>query len=538
MNNLEELIQKQSQTLGTIDRALSNFKKLGQAKKTAATTQNRMALLKEAYQLSQDLDAKIAACTDPKSRASIPYFAENQFEKAEERYQETLDSMAEVLAKAAPPPESSSNNGNSSNTMTSQPTVHLPRIQLPTFEGAFEEWESFRDRFTAMVINNNSLSNVERLHFLYSLLTGEASRAVAHLPVTENNFDIAWKTITSRYENKYRLISTHLNTLFSLPSVSSETPHELRSLRDKMNMSIQMLRNLNRPVDTWNDMLVFLGVQKLDRASRKAWEFQLSDSTEFPTYNEFDIFVKKRIRALEALPTIKREKPIEAEKIKPYKQKAIIAHSTTSMKITCPVCQQNHLIYQCTAFLSKSIAERFNFIKQHKRCVNCFSTKHSTPQCNSPRSCKECHQRHNSLLHFPTKPDTAPSASGKGSTDPDPGTEISANIASDTPTNCSILLSTARVLIHSNQGRCLLIRALVDQGSVGTLVTEHLAQSLRLHRTKQPNQITGIGGKIVHQLCRRNNSIASRLKRTCILYDCNHYAFFNQVRSLPKRGSD
>nr|XP_012152970.1 PREDICTED: uncharacterized protein LOC105664176 [Megachile rotundata] len=199
MNNLEELIQKQSQTLGTIDRALSNFKKLGQAKKTAATTQNRMALLKEAYQLSQDLDAKIAACTDPKSRASIPYFAENQFEKAEERYQETLDSMAEVLAKAAPPPESSSNNGNSSNTMTSQPTVHLPRIQLPTFEGAFEEWESFRDRFTAMVINNNSLSNVERLHFLYSSLTGEASRAVAHLPVTENNFDIAWKTITSRH---------------------------------------------------------------------------------------------------------------------------------------------------------------------------------------------------------------------------------------------------------------------------------------------------------------------------------------------------
>ncbi|XP_046145658.1 uncharacterized protein LOC123988943 [Osmia bicornis bicornis] len=488
---------RQTQTLRSIDRALINFKKLGQTKMTAATTQNRMTMLKEAYIQSQDLDARIAACTDKATKSSLPYFVDNLFIESEERYQEALDYMAEVLAKVTPPPQSTTANANSNST-TSKSTVHLPKIQLPTIDGAFTEWESFRDRFTSLVKNNDSLSNIDRLQFLNSSLTGEASRAVSHLPITDKNFDIAWKIITSRYENKQRLISTHLNTLFSMPSVTAENSHDLSALRDGINISLEMLRNLNRPVDKWDDMIVFIATQKLDRASRKAWEFHLSEATDVPTYEEFDTFLRKRIRALESMPNIKREKASDVEKCKQSKSRSISTHSVTSQKITCPVCQQTHLIYQCPKFLSQPVSERFHFIRKQKRCVNCFSIKHSSAQCQSKHLCKECNQRHNTLLHFPSSKDAIPSTSKAESESPENAVEISTHVASNSPKGSCILLSTARVQIRSSQGRCVKARALLDQGSVATLITENLAQTLRLLRTKQPTKIIGIGENQSH----------------------------------------
>ncbi|XP_076546670.1 uncharacterized protein LOC143305756 [Osmia lignaria lignaria] len=494
MSSLEELIQKQTQTMRSIERALANFKKLGQSKMTAATTQNRMAMLKEAFLQCQDLHAKIAANADPRTKTSASYFVEDQFSICEERYQEAQDFMAETLYKVSPSPDNSAPNGSFSNSMTSRPpATHLPRIHLPTFEGAFEEWESFRDRFTSMVINNDTLSNVDRLHFLCSSLKGDASRAVSHLPVTENNFEVAWQIITSRYDNKRRLVSTHLNTLFSLPSVSSETPSELRSLRDNINISIQMLRNLQRPTEAWSDIIVFLGSQKLDRASRKAWEFNLGDSTEFPTYEEFDTFLEKRIRALEALPTSKREKPNESDKVKHLKSKPLSINSTTTYKILCAVCKQNHLLYQCPTFLAKTPSERYNILKQQKRCVNCFSVKHAAVQCTSTHHCKECQQKHHTLLHFRTSNEARATPQGTSSNTSEEGVEISSNFAFKSPIHTRILLSTARVRVHSLAGRCVIARALLDQGSAATLISEHLAQSLRLERVRRTTQITGIG---------------------------------------------
>ncbi|XP_076638299.1 uncharacterized protein LOC143350233 [Colletes latitarsis] len=114
---------------------------------------------------------------DHKIKATYTYFVEDPLATCEEKYQEALDFMAEVLMGVSPPPDPAAANGQNLNVAPQHPTAHLPRINLPTFEGAFEHWESFRDRFISMVIDNQSLSNVERLHFLHASLKGEASLA-------------------------------------------------------------------------------------------------------------------------------------------------------------------------------------------------------------------------------------------------------------------------------------------------------------------------------------------------------------------------
>ncbi|EGI65451.1 hypothetical protein G5I_06042, partial [Acromyrmex echinatior] len=78
--------------------------------------------------------------------------------------------------------------------------------------------ESFRDKFKSMIHEDQSLTNVERMHYLCSCVKGDASNAFDHLAVTNDNFAIAWNILISRYENKRRLTLTiHLQSLFNLP---------------------------------------------------------------------------------------------------------------------------------------------------------------------------------------------------------------------------------------------------------------------------------------------------------------------------------
>ncbi|XP_046145641.1 uncharacterized protein LOC123988926 [Osmia bicornis bicornis] len=445
---------------------------------TPATTRNRMNMLKEAYQQCQDLDAKIVAMADLQARSTLQYFVDNHFERCEECYQESLDYMSEILDKTSSTQETASEKGNLQPVKLRSQSL-LPQIQLPSFDGTFEQWESFRDKFQSIVINDNSLSNVERLHFLCSALTGDAKKAVNHLPTTDANFEVAWQLVKNRYENKRRLLSTYLNNLFSLPQVTSESAKELRSLGDQLNVSIHGLKNLKRPVEHWDDVLVFLGTQKLDRSSRKAWELQFGDTSELSTYVEFDKFLESRVRALESMSPIKTDKP-ENVTVK-SKPKTISTNTSTVSPIICPALEPS---------------ERFKLIKSQRRCVNCFSAKHAKEQCHSQRSCKECKQRHHTLLHFPIKPEqsSVSQSNQTSATNPNSELEISSNSASRTKTNTGILLSTARIRVHSLQGRTVQARALLDQGSVATLISENLAQILRLPRNKQNTCITGIGG--------------------------------------------
>jgi hypothetical protein len=53
-----------------------------------------------------------------------------------------------------------------SNLSESNPQVKLPNIQLPSFSGSFTEWITFRDTFLSLIHNNNSLTKIEKFHYL------------------------------------------------------------------------------------------------------------------------------------------------------------------------------------------------------------------------------------------------------------------------------------------------------------------------------------------------------------------------------------
>lgn len=64
-------------------------------------------------------------------------------------------------------------NMNEGQTSMVSNAVKLPPLDLPCFEGSYDNWTSFFDTFIALIHSNNTLSNVQKFYYLQSSLKGE-----------------------------------------------------------------------------------------------------------------------------------------------------------------------------------------------------------------------------------------------------------------------------------------------------------------------------------------------------------------------------
>jgi len=422
-------------------------------------------------------------------REAIDYFENSQFDKHEDVYLKTLDFMAECLETTEPKATSTqSSNQAHSNGISAFSLSHLPPIKIPPFSGNYDEWETFRDRFKSLIIENQDLSAFARMHFLSSSLTGRALDSIKNIQITADNFDIAWKALVSRFENKRRLIEVHVAALCNLPNVSRESAVDLNEMRDKANRSIASLKNLERSSEEiLSDILVYAVSQKLDNATRKAWKLKCGDDSSIPKYDDLDRFLASRARALEELNPSNAINVTRAQRV---------TSATASVSITCPLCKASHFINKCPKFLKKSPNQRLESIKQANRCVNCLSAKHPVSSCPSKYSCRTCQQKHHSMLHI----DSVSSSSDKTTTTANSLSTATVPTAvtvlcstSKIVSRPSILLATARVTVGSPEGRTTGVRALLDQGSEMTLISARLAQNLKLRRLRMPISISAVG---------------------------------------------
>jgi hypothetical protein len=74
------------------------------------------------------------------------------------------------------------------------------------------------------------LSNVQKSHYIIASLKDEAKDLIRNLPITHDNFLVAWQLVTER-DNKKRLIAMmHANHLCQMPQVKKGDASSLRQL--------------------------------------------------------------------------------------------------------------------------------------------------------------------------------------------------------------------------------------------------------------------------------------------------------------------
>ncbi|XP_050305066.1 uncharacterized protein LOC126742465 [Anthonomus grandis grandis] len=158
----------------------------------------------------------------------------------EEKYFETICIFKELLKESTVV----SNTVSSNNNVSNQSIVKLPPLDLPIFSGSYDCWLGFFDTFMALIHSNGSLTDVQKFYYLKSCLRGDAARVIHSIEVNELNYEVAFKLLKARYENKKFIIQSHVKSLFNLLAIAKVLimdfegkAHEVRALLDSGSQS-------------------------------------------------------------------------------------------------------------------------------------------------------------------------------------------------------------------------------------------------------------------------------------------------------------
>jgi len=177
------------------------------------------------------------------------------------------------------------------------------------FHGSYEEWPAFRDLFFAIYINNPRLTAAQKLFHLRQKTKGKAGKIVKQFALCDENFQLAWDALRSRFENKRVIVDNQLKTLLSLPTATSETNEAISKVQTAITDCLAILGTQKVKTENWDPFLVYLCSSKLPEETLALWEQSLDSHKDLPTWRDMEDFLISRCEVLERVNSIKGSKP-------------------------------------------------------------------------------------------------------------------------------------------------------------------------------------------------------------------------------------
>ncbi|XP_058456942.1 uncharacterized protein LOC131434295 [Malaya genurostris] len=369
-----------------------------------------------------------------------------------------------------------------------------------------------------------SEEDIQKFHYLRAAVKGEAAQLIKSVDISAADYASTWDTLVNRYSNEYLMKKRRLQALFDIPRMERETAADLHAIVDVFERHVKGLNQMGEPTEAWSTILEHLLCTRLHDDTLKAWEDHASTINQ-PTYKNLVDFLHRRNRVLESISVNHQQTPptslvcSQVSTSKPVGQgnRPNSTHSSSMLK--CHACDQRHPLLKCFKFGKMSIDERLNVINSKRLCLNCFRSTHYARDCPSPDNCRVCGRRHHTMIHpaydenyYRVAQDPRSYRSEQANqayvhaTQCEQDTEDPVLTAATTTNQIdkiccypvkkratNIVLPTAIVIIVDCYGKEHFARAILDSASQANLITENMAQLLRLRRTKTNMIVSGVG---------------------------------------------
>ncbi|XP_062556616.1 uncharacterized protein LOC134221441 [Armigeres subalbatus] len=425
--------------------------------------------------------------------------------QAHEDIQKETAEQQTKLVEAQPPYQL---NRNEMRTQQFVPSLLLQQTPLPTFDGRYENWHKFKDRFKDIVDKCTGDSPATKLHYLDKALVGKAQGAIDQQTLNDNNYDGAWRILTKKFENLRMVVQGHVTQLLALKPMAKESHAELKALLDVVEKRLESLEfhNLEMTDKLSEAIIVNLVISRLDNETRRAWEATMEHG-ELPEYGKTMDFLRERCYMLErcelSVNTLKNRTPIN-------QRSGVLApsskvHAATVQQTSCAVCNNDHMIDNCEVFKKMTVNSRYSKAKQLGLCFLCLKRGHRTANCKveGSRWCR-CKNKHHALMHPKDKSENVEASAAKLETGSKAGSSASIEephivAKSEAPVSSNellkqVLLATAIVDVIDSGRAAHKCRALLDSGAMENFVSERMSDVLNLTKRCANASIIGING--------------------------------------------
>ncbi|XP_015121264.1 uncharacterized protein LOC107044032 [Diachasma alloeum] len=413
----------------------------------------------------------------------------------------------------------------------------LKRIGLKTFGGKPEQWKEFSDLFQSLVAQKISIPPVQKLVRLKECLKGPAAALISTFTATSENYEKAWQKLRRKYEDPRLVAQTLFNRILNLPKITKVTSEKLTANTAAASETLDQLQEVEglSQENLVEQLIAHVLRQSLDEETLKQWELKLGDSKDFPSLQEFATFIESCARGISAGKSFHSSQELNAKKKKSSMKKSSYAAASQQPqeeknpdrplpRTCCACCNERHFISDCPKFNQMTPQKRNEFVVAHGLCFNCLGP-HIKSRCTSKKTCHKCNGSHHTLIHGGSRytsgsepaqhtpvPSTSQLTALRPTTDVLPkeknlSTSTAAvninnqqiseraenNSQSAESDQQSVLLATAKVRVQSPKGFNIEARALIDQGSEISFISDQLACQLHLQRTSTTLESIGIG---------------------------------------------
>ena len=254
------------------------------------------------------------------------------------------------------------------------------------------------------------------------------------LPVTDANYATAIGILQKRYSDQGMIIRELLEAVFTAPNVPHENVFALRKFVTTFTEKVQGLKN--QGVSKGWFFLAHLVFRKLDPETRRAYDLHQAEKKRWaalsaPTgaasssasasgsgpadldteFDELMTFLQERVQIWErssktqvdVQDTDNWQKRREHNNYSTPRVRAIPENgsNSNSPNYKCQACgsREFHYTSHCPTFIKMSPDERRQYLKDTNSCYNCLSPNHRVGECRSKGTCRECYERHHTLLH-------------------------------------------------------------------------------------------------------------------------------------------
>ncbi|KAJ8723327.1 hypothetical protein PYW08_003239 [Mythimna loreyi] len=193
----------------------------------------------------------------------------------------------------------------------------------------------------------------------------------------------------------------------------------------------------------------------------------------------------------------------------------------------CPHCSAKHNLISCKKFTELPIEQKIKIISQLNYCINCVYD-HNGAKCYSTKRCHKCSDEHHTTLHdyFATQ-----SKSNSLTEIAKQKCENNKSIYASQQKTSEILLATALVKVTAADKTQHVMRALIDQGSQVSVISEKAAQQLGLKRKSCKGVILGVGER--ENNCKGKLTIACQSTYTDFKFSTDVVIMNNLIKNLP-----
>ena len=399
---------------------------------------------------------------------------------------------------------------------TQAPKSRLPKITLAKFRGEVTQFRTFWDTFESTVHANHSLTKIDKFNYLVSLLEGSASRAIAGLPITEENYDAAIDILNKRFGKPQQLISAHMDELLKISSCSTDKPSQLRYLYDKLSVNIRGLEALGVKSDQYGSLLIPIIMAKLPpeirvhvarNTTQDVWDIE---SILNVIQNEIEAReISEKVKAMSSNSETKRP-PFQKKTDYPTEGAFLVDSKQQLQTPKCVYCSGIHFSASCESVTD--INARKTVLKRDRRCFTCLRKGHNSEQCD--KTCRRCNSgKHHQSICFelntnsPRNTNTPTSSTSGDQNEKDTennGVTTATTNSENTNPKRKVLLQTAVAIAKNDEGtKSTTIRILFDNGSQRSYITDNLRSKLQLKslQTEKLNLNTFGESKFRKQRC-------------------------------------